>query len=127
MSLPRTIYLVEDHPITAEALTMLIESEPSLAVSGVASSAEEALATLADVPSDLVLVDMRLPGMSGIDLVARLRSERPTVRCLMMTAFEAERYAKAAHDAGAEGIVDKGDSDHLMDVIQRLLGSNGAS
>ena len=79
----KKVFLVEDHPVYAEGLVDILKSEPDLAVCGQAGSAEEALRLIPRLAPDLVLVDITLPGMSGLDLIKRLRPKYPEIKLLV--------------------------------------------
>ena len=97
-------------------------SGPEWRVLGAAASAEEALQTLATPYPDLVLVDVSLPGMSGLKLVERLCGQRPGLRTLMVSGHGETLYARAALAAGACGFVTKDDPDQLLVAVRTVLG-----
>ena len=90
-----------------EAYAAVLEQEPRLRLCGSVESAEDALDALREVECDLVVTDLRLPGMSGVDLVGRLRDERPGLPALVISAHEEDLYAQRARDAGAVGFLSK--------------------
>ena len=91
---------------------------PDVEVCGAASSAEEALDLLPAVAADLVLVDVSLPGMSGIDLVAEVAARWPTLLCLMLSGHTEVGYVERALAAGARGYVMKGDTATLAESVR---------
>lgn len=115
------LFIVEDHPAMRRMMRRLIETTPGLGVLGEAASAEEALASLSGLAPDLLLVDLSLPGMSGIEFVRRLRLERPELRCLVVTAHADELYRHSALAAGASGYVTKDDPDEVLAMVWQLL------
>lgn len=116
------IYIVEDHKIMRGALVQFIEDMPELEVAGAVETAEEALAQLDGEDVDLVLVDTRLPGMNGIELVGELKRRWPELRCLMLSGHSENTYYERALEAGAQGYVLKGDPDEIPAAIERVLG-----
>ena len=90
-----------------EAYAAVLEQEPRLRLCGSVESAEDALDALRETECDLVVTDLRLPGMSGVDLVGRLRDERPGLPALVISAHEEDLYAQRARDAGAVGFLSK--------------------
>jgi DNA-binding NarL/FixJ family response regulator len=118
----QTIYIVEDNLLVREALVMLIEDEPDLEVCGVAGTASEALDALLGMNPDLVLTDLSLPGMSGIELIERLRILKPHQRMLMLSGRAEPTYAEQALAAGAKGYILKGDPLAIMEGIRQILG-----
>ncbi|CAN5881838.1 hypothetical protein BH24DEI2_BH24DEI2_09970 [soil metagenome] len=96
-------------------------SGPEWRVLGLAASAEDALQALPALRPDLVLVDVSLPGMSGLKLVERLCVQRPTLKTLMVSGHSETLYARAALSAGACGFVTKDDPDQLLDAVRTVL------
>lgn len=103
------------------ALRQLLEGA-SLAVVGEAESAEQALDRLAGATPDLVLVDLGLPGMSGLEFIRRLRAERPDLTCVVVTAHGDPRTRRRALAAGAAGFASKADPDAILAVVREALG-----
>jgi DNA-binding NarL/FixJ family response regulator len=125
--MPVNIFLVEDHEIMREMLQEFLSDEPELTVVGAAENAEEALDTLDGVPVDLVLVDVSLPGMSGIDFVRTLKVRRPGLPCLMLSGHAEESYSRRAMEAGARGYLTKGDPEDIVPAIYEVMRSASAS
>ena len=116
------IYLVEDHPIMRDALCMMLEMEADMEVCGEAETAEAALGAIAAAAPDVVLVDVSLPGMSGIELVPLLLQREPAFRCLMLSGHREKQYVEQALAAGAQGYVVKSSLlDELTDGIRRVM------
>lgn len=99
-----------------------LSSVAGLTVCGTAESGEEALETLPESGCDLALVDVSMPGMSGIELVRHLRAQSPEVKCLMLSGHLGEGYVTDALKAGARGYVGKGDPAALLEAITEVLG-----
>ena len=122
------VYLVEDHPLVREAYATVLALEPGLDVCGMAETAEDALVGLEGLDCDLVITDVRLPGMSGIDLVARLTAERPGLPTLVITGHEDDVFAERAREAGAAGFLPKRRAAaELVPTIRSLLHPAGAA
>lgn len=114
------VALVEDNPqFLAEVRTLLSDS-PLLEVIGCYSSGEAALTGLLQTPPDIVLVDIGLPGLSGVDVVRGLMEQRCPTECLMLTAFDDDAHLFAALQAGAVGYIVKGEASlsELLHAIQ---------
>ena len=118
-----TILLVEDHAILAEALSRLLEDRGTHAVS-VVGSAEAAQATLPSIKADLVLVDVSLPRMNGIDLVSYLHERYPQIPCMMLSGHNAAQYVKRSLAAGARGYLLKEDIGGILEGIQQVMQGN---
>ena len=102
------ILIVDDHPVVREGLMAVLEGIPDIRVVGTAQSAEEALAAIKTVRPDIVLLDLELPGMSGIDEIPRLIAGGDHVRVIVLTAYDTEERVLGAIRAGAGGYLLKG-------------------
>jgi DNA-binding NarL/FixJ family response regulator len=100
---PIRVMLVDDHDLVREGIRRIIDREPGFAVLGEAESGDTALQLLERVQPDVVLLDVRMPGISGIETTRRIRAAFPTVRVLILTAYA--DYAVEAFRAGASGYV----------------------
>jgi DNA-binding NarL/FixJ family response regulator len=123
---PRTkqkkVFLVEDHPVYAEGLIEILKGERDLAICGQAGSAEEALRVIPGLTPDLVLVDITLPGMSGLDLIKRLRAKSSDIKLLVISMREEQLYAARVLRAGGDGYVMKQqDPEEIIDAIRDVL------
>lgn len=98
-----------------------VERQPGCTVCGAAESAEQALAELPGAGIDLVLVDVSLPQMSGVELVRALREQLPDLVCLMVSGHVEASYAEQAIAAGASGYVLKGRPRDLGAAITTVL------
>ncbi len=98
-----SVLLVEDHGVVREGTRELLEQEEGIEVIGEAASAEEALDLIRLRVPDVMIVDIQLPGMNGIELVQAVAGTAPRVRCLMLSAYDDYVYASEALDAGACG------------------------
>jgi len=121
----KTVFLVEDHPKVRKQLELLVTGLAGLDLVGEVDSAEAALAALESVTPGLLLVDISLPGMSGIELVQRLHEKHQDCRCLMVSGHVDTAYVRAAERAGAKGFVAKGDPDELLTAVEEVM--NGGS
>ena len=107
MAEKRRILIVDDHAVLRDGLTEMINHSKELRVCGEASSAEEALERIPDCKPDLVLVDLSLPGMNGMDLVKTLKSQHPSIKTLVLSMHEESLYAARSIRAGAKGYIMK--------------------
>lgn len=99
--------IADDDRDFRDALGVLIELVPELAVAGKAGTAEEAIELVESTNSDACLLDLFMPGMSGVDAVRELRVRYPELVIVVMTGFDAEEMLQAALDAGAEAAMRK--------------------
>lgn len=119
----RRILLVEDHEAMRVAVAELIETDRRLAVWAATGSAEEALERLETGWPDLAVVDLDLPGMQGLELVAELHRRSPELPVLVLSSHPADRYETAALDAGALGYLPKERAAfELVELVDELLG-----
>jgi two-component system, NarL family, response regulator LiaR len=96
------IFLVEDHAFTRDGLRVAINREPELEVIGEARSGEEALEMLETLQADVIVMDIGLPGIDGIEACRRVKESNPNVRVVMLTAHQLETQVLAALASGAD-------------------------
>ena len=102
------VLVVDDHTLVREGLVGLLGSQPDITVIGQAGSATEALDELTRVQPDVVLMDVGLPGLGGLDATQEIRQRFPAVQVLIVTIHDREDYLFRALRAGAAGYVLKG-------------------
>ena len=117
----KSILLVEDHMIFAQALLRMLQGKGHYEVKAVATSADEALEKLPGLEVDLVLVDVSLPGRSGISLVILLHEKYPHLPCIMLSGHLSTHYARNSLAAGARGYLIKDQTGEILDGIQHVL------
>lgn len=115
-----SVLVVEDHPVFTTALLHILE-KGNVEVKAVAATAEEALEKLRTLQVDLVLVDISLPHMSGLDLVTEVGRLYPDLPCVILSGHVASHYVQRALSLGARGYVVKDNAKRLFDGIQRVL------
>jgi DNA-binding NarL/FixJ family response regulator len=120
----RRIFIVDDHVAVREIYTLFFEEAGGLEVCGAVATAEEALQNVPNCSPDLVIIDVSLPGMNGIDLVRRLRQENAGIRLLVISGHDELRYAGPAREAGADGFVRKGNAEAVLEAVDALLEGN---
>jgi DNA-binding NarL/FixJ family response regulator len=116
------VLVVDDHPVVRLGIRQMIASEPSLAVCGEASSAEEALRACRASDVDLALVDLSLGAASGLELIKQLHEEHPTLQILVLSMHDESLFAQRALRAGARGYLQKHEAiDGLVQAIHQVL------
>ena len=115
-----SILLVEDHEAFANALLNILNKNGNMNVVAVAETAEKALEQLPELHVDLVLVDVSLPKMSGINLVAALREEYPDPPCAILSGHLSGQYARRALEAGARGYLLKDNPAGILAGIEHI-------
>ena len=103
----RRIFLVEDHPVFREGLSKLLGSEDDLTVCGEAGNAQQALKAIVKLEPELVVVDIGLPGRSGLELIKEIRAMKFPAKLLAVSMFEEAVYAQRVLRAGGDGYVMK--------------------
>ncbi|PAP75920.1 response regulator [Rubrivirga marina] len=122
MSLSTKILLVDDHPLLRTGLAMTLDDEPDFEIVGQAADAEEALDVVDRLDPDLVVVDLSLPGMGGIELVKHLQTIRPQTRTLVVSRHDESLYAERAVRAGAKGYVSKLEAgEKIVEAVRTVL------
>jgi DNA-binding NarL/FixJ family response regulator len=106
-STPVRILIVDDHPVVLAGLTSMLGTQAGMEVVGSAASGEEALDILRLKPADLVLLDLRMPGMNGIDTLHALKRAKINVRVIILTSFDTDEDIYRAVQAGAQGYLVK--------------------
>lgn len=99
------VLLVDDHPLVREGLRARLTDVPGIVVVGEAGDAEQAFARVDMLRPDLVLMDVGMKQVNGIELTARLRERHPALRVLMLSMYDNPEYVHRALDAGAMGYV----------------------
>jgi DNA-binding NarL/FixJ family response regulator len=116
------VFIVDDHPIVREGLVQQINRCPDLVVCGEANEAREAFAVINKLAPDLVVVDINLPGRSGLELIKDLRALHPRLPLLVLSMHEESVFAERALRAGARGYVSKqAGGDRFIEAVRRVL------
>lgn len=119
--LPLRLVLVEDQTLILGALSALLDMEPDLAVVAKVPDAESALAVLDTIPVDVVLTDIEMPGMGGLELAAHLHRKWPDITVGIVTTFARKGYLRRALDAGVAGYLLKDTpAEQLADAIRSM-------
>jgi DNA-binding NarL/FixJ family response regulator len=117
------IVLADDHTIVREGLKQLLAAAGDMEVVGEASDGGEVIERVRALDFDLLLLDMSMPGRSGIELIRHVRSEKPKLRILVLSMHEEHQYAVRAIRAGASGYLTKESaSRQLVEAIRKVAG-----
>jgi DNA-binding NarL/FixJ family response regulator len=118
---PIRILIVDDHPIMRVGVAALISSSKEMECVGQAGSGEEAIAQHALLKPDLTLMDLRLPGIGGVEAIRRIRSVAPKARFIVLTTYEGDEDIHQAMEAGASGYLVKGlPQEVLFNAVRRV-------
>ena len=115
------ILIADDHPLMREALRAAVEDEPDLQVVGEAADGREAVALARELDPDVILMDLLMPGMDGLEATATILAQQPEIKILTLTSLSTEDKVLAAVQAGALGYVTKeAPRAELLQAIRRL-------
>ena len=115
------VMVVEDHPIMRLGIVSIIAVQPDMSVCCQAESGEEAVQAFREYRPDITLMDLRLPGMSGVEALRIMRREDPNARCVVLTTYEGDEDIHQALAAGAAAYVIKAMSyETLVDALRRV-------
>jgi DNA-binding NarL/FixJ family response regulator len=121
MSGPIRILMVDDHPVVLAGLKALIGADPDFLVVGEARDGRTALRMALELAPDVVVLDISLPEMNGVELAAALRSERPEVRVLVLTVHEERAYLRQLVELGVRGyLLKRSAADELPRAIHAV-------
>jgi NarL family two-component system response regulator LiaR len=101
MNGPVTVLIVDDHPLVRQGIRAYMETQPDLAVVGDASSGEQAVALAREAVPDVVVMDLVMPGMDGVDAIRQIKRSSPRTQIVVLTSFHDDRYVFPAIRAGA--------------------------
>jgi DNA-binding NarL/FixJ family response regulator len=123
---PISVLIVDDQPMMRTGLRYILDAEPDLAVTGEASDGESAIDRVRDLQPDVVVMDIRMPGLDGIEATRRIAASAAHARVLMLTTFDIDQHILDALRAGASGFLVKDDApDALVDAI-RIIAAGDA-
>jgi DNA-binding NarL/FixJ family response regulator len=112
------VVLVDDHALLREGMRRLLEQEPDLTVVGEAADGAEAVTTVKALMPDVVLMDVVMPGLSGIEATKQIKQCSPQTAVLILSAYDDDRYVLGLLEAGAAGYLLK--SSHGREVVQAI-------
>jgi len=113
------VMCVDDHPIVREGIAAIISLQPDMTMAGTAATGREAIEQFDKMRPDVSLVDLRLPDMTGFDVITAIREKFPNARIIVLSSHEGDVDIQRALEAGAHGYVAKGIvRDELLDIIR---------
>jgi DNA-binding NarL/FixJ family response regulator len=119
--MPLRVSLVEDHPVLRDVLQEYIGRLPGVELCVVSANAEDALEEFEGSMPDLMLIDLSLPRMSGIDLIRELHLRQPDLRCAILSGHRSPVYVRQAMEVGAHGYLLKGDPMEIERGLQAIV------
>ncbi|WP_338759024.1 response regulator transcription factor [Massilia sp. METH4] len=118
---PIAVLIVDDHPLFRQGVAGLVDDEADMYVAGEAANGQEAIAACRALQPDIVVMDLQMPAMGGIEATALLGSEAPQARVIMLTTFDGDVHASRALKAGAAAYLLKSVvGDELVDAIRAV-------
>jgi DNA-binding NarL/FixJ family response regulator len=118
----RKVFLVDDHGVSRIGLKRLIEAQDDLVVCGEAGDPEQALKTMDRAGPDVMLADLGLPGMGGLELLKAVRERMPGLPMLVVSMYEESVYGERAFKAGARGYLMKNESpEKVVDALRQVI------
>lgn len=122
---PASILLIDDHPLLRQGIKQLISMEQDMEVVGEASNAADGIRMATEIEPDLILMDLNMPEMDGIEALKRLRAQNISSRIIMFTVSDQEDDVVAALRAGADGYLlkDMEPEDMIAQLHQAAVGS----
>ena len=118
----KRIVIVEDHEEMQILYKAMFRREKRIEIAAQVQDAEDALNAIKESDPDLVIVDITLPGMSGIELVEQVHESFPGIKFLVVSGHDSDRFYESAKKAGADDFIMKGESTELLSAVRRLLG-----
>jgi DNA-binding NarL/FixJ family response regulator len=118
---PIRVILADDHAVVRQGIRQFLETGSNIAIVAEASDGMEAVQLIREHRPDVAVLDIQMPGQSGIEVTRRLRAERFPVGILILTAFDDEPYIRAVLQAGANGYVLKtADAQEIVEAVQAV-------
>ena len=120
------VVIADDHQILREGLKQLLQAAGDVVIAGEAGDGFEVLERVRTLDFDVLLLDMSMPGKSGVELIRQVKSEKPKLRILVLSMHEEHQYAVRAIRAGASGYLTKESAAAKLVAAIRKVGSGGA-
>ena len=125
MTQPKKIMIVDDHTIMRDGLQALLSSEPNYEVVGTVADGKTAIQSVATLKPDIVLMDLTMPGTSGIDAIKEIKRRASGVKVIALTFHKEDKYIHATLEAGADAYVLKDDSrTELFTALSSVIRGN---
>src|SRR5438552_6550909 len=119
------VLIADDHSLVRQGLRRYLDMAEDIDVVGEASNGEEAITMVEKEKPDIVLLDIRMPGVDGLEAARRIRDKFPDVGAIMLTAYDDRQFVVEAVRAGARGYVLKArDAEHLIQTVRLVAGGN---
>lgn len=121
------VLVVDDHPVVRHGIVSILRWETDIDLVGEAADGFEAVRLILEQRPDVVLLDLRLPGLPGVDVMRQVRAQLPAVRFLVLTTYDTDKYIGTALTAGAQGYLLKDATpDELVRAVRSLMQGGAA-
>ena len=120
----KEVMIVEDHEGMRVLYRATFGKSKEMRIMHLAESAEHALGLLDGTMPDLIIVDLSLPGMDGVEFTKRVKKQSPETKILIVSGYDPERYREPALNAGADQLISKNDIFEIIKEAKKLLGSD---
>lgn len=120
-NMKKKVMIVEDNEEMQVLYHAVFKKEPNIQLIAQEDSAENAIKKIPDIKPDLIILDVSLPGMDGIELTAFIHSHFPQIKILVVTAYETERFLSKAKEAGADNLITKTSAFEVLNEARKLL------
>ncbi|UJR82192.1 Hypothetical protein I5071_42570 [Sandaracinus amylolyticus] len=115
------VFVVDDHAVVREGIKRIVQTAPDMMLVGEAGDGDEVLARAEHESWDVLLLDLSLPGRSGLDVLTRIKARRPQTKVVILTMHAEDQYALRVLRAGADGYLTKGrSSQELLEAIRKV-------
>jgi two-component system, NarL family, invasion response regulator UvrY len=116
-----TILVADDHPIMRQGVKQILSEEEGLSITGEAGDGQEVLSKIRSEKFDVIILDLSMPGISGMDVLKQIKKEKPAQKVLVLSRYPEEQYAIPAIKAGASGYVPKTSVvEELVEAVKRV-------
>lgn len=116
-----TVLIADDHSIVRQGLKQVLEQAPDISVVGEAANGQEVLDKVRDLDVDVVVLDISMPGRSGLDILADVKKQKPRVNVLILSMYSEDQFALRTLRAGASGYLTKrGAPEELVKAIRKV-------
>ena len=119
------VLIADDHNIVRDGLKRILQATSDIEVAAEAASGDQALALVKAADYDVAMLDMSMPGLSGLDLIKRIRIEKPKLRILVLSMHGEQQYAARVLKAGASGYLNKDSASEILVTAIRKLAAGG--
>ena len=117
------VFVLDDHPVVRQGIRKILDGEADISLAGEAATFQELLGLLDDKAPDVLVLDITLPGSSGLDVLKELKAQYPDIKVLILTIHKEEHFALRTLKAGADGFLNKMSvSDELVQALRKIAG-----